>query len=223
MARWLSGIAEAPDCPHPQWRRYAFPRDLTLIYAKSMRELLADRDPLDDYAGCVRHSPGNLVDRCLLADQSYYLPGDLLVKSDRMSMAHGIEVRVPFLDRRVMEFAGRLHASLLTPLCGPDKNVLRQAAMRSGIPLAVASSPKRGFNVPAAHLLRTALRRLGELLLFNEPDLLAPHFVSDGIRQLWSDHQEGRANHGYVLWALLTLAAWRIGPRTAVRRSPVAA
>jgi asparagine synthase (glutamine-hydrolysing) len=223
LARWLSGIAAAPDCPHPQWRRYGFSRDLGRLYTKVMRDAVGDHDALEEYADAVRRGPGELVDRCLLADQTYYLPGDLLMKSDAMSMAHGLEVRVPFLDRRVMEFAGRLHASLLIPLFGPDKYVLRQAAARSGVPASITKRGKRGFNVPVAQLLRTALKPLGHALLCGEPELLAPHLDSDGIRGLWDEHQQGRANHGYVLWSLLTLAAWRAGPLLAARRSLAAA
>jgi len=218
LARWLSGIAEASDCPHPQWRRYAFPRHVALLYTRHMREAVDGTDALGDYADAIRQGPGSLVDRCLLADQNYYLPGDLLMKSDAMSMAHGIEVRVPFLDRRIMEFAGRVHASLLTPLRGPDKYLLREQANRSRvIPRPVAAGRKRGFNVPIAKMLRTGLRSLGDSLLLREPDVFAPYFEPDGVRELWSDHQGGRANHGYVLWTLLTLATWRAGrarPRT---------
>jgi asparagine synthase (glutamine-hydrolysing) len=209
LARWLSGIAEAADCPHPQWRRYAFPRHLALLYTRRMREAVVGRDAFGEYADAVRQGSGSLVDRCLLADQSYYLPGDLLMKADAMSMAHGIEVRVPFLDRRIMEFAGRVHASLLTPLMGPDKYVLRRQASRSRIPQRVAMSDKRGFSVPVANLLRTTLKTLGDSLLLRDPDVFAPDLDPDGVRQLWSGHQDGSANHGYVLWSLLSLAMWR--------------
>jgi asparagine synthase (glutamine-hydrolysing) len=158
-----------------------------------------------------------------VADQSYYLPGDMLMKADAMSMAHGLEVRVPFLDRRIMEFAGRLHASLLTPLRGPDKYLLREAARRRRAPDAITSAPKRGFNVPVAKLLRTTLKGLGAKLLVHEPDELAPFLEVSGIRKLWSEHQAGRANHGYVLWTLLTLATWRAGPAIDAPHSMIAA
>ena len=223
LSRWLSGIAESPECPHPQWRRYAFPAHISALYARSMREAVGASDPLQDYADLILHGDGPLVDRCLLADQSYYLPGDLLIKSDAMSMAHGLEVRVPFLDRRIMEFAGRLDASLLTPMRGPDKLMLRQAARDWGIPARIAAAPKHGFNVPAARLLRTALKPVGDMFLQANADVLAPHLDPDGIRRLWLDHQDGRGNHGYVLWALLTLGVWRAEPAVGDRRSMIAA
>ena len=223
MYRLLSGIAAAPDCPHPQWRRYTYPHHLDLLYTRIMHDAVDDEDPLGDYARAIRESPGALVDRCLVADQFYYLPGDLLVKSDAMSMAHSLEVRVPFLDRRIMEFAGRLSHSLLTPFRGPDKRVLRAALMRQNIPDDIVSAPKRGFNVPVAHLLRTELKGLGDSLLDQHGDLFSPYLAPEGVRRLWSEHLEGRANHGYLLWAVLTLATWLSETRPKSRRPLVAA
>ena len=66
-----------------------------------------------------------------------------------MSMATGLEVRVPFLDRRVMDFAGKLDLSLLTPLAGPDKRILRAVAARYGAPAVISRGRKRGFQVPS--------------------------------------------------------------------------
>jgi asparagine synthase (glutamine-hydrolysing) len=139
----------------------------------------------------------------------YYLPGDLLVKCDATSMAHSLEVRVPFLDRRVMEFAGRLHSNLLTPLLGPDKRILRLALERTGIERRITAAPKRGFNVPVAYHLRNGLKPLGERLLGRNAEVLAPYLRPDAVSALWNAHVERAANHGYLLWTLLTLAVWR--------------
>jgi asparagine synthase (glutamine-hydrolysing) len=213
LFRWLSGIAAAPDCPHPQWRRYAYPHHFKVIYTRQMRDAVGDTDPLQEYTQAVSENSGTLVDRCLVADQQYYLPGDLLVKSDVMSMAHSLEVRVPFLDVRVMEFAGRLSASLLTPLQGPDKRVLRAALKQYDLPAGVVSGRKRGFNVPIATLLRTELKSIGEAVLRQHSDIFSPHLDPNGIRLLWSEHHDRRANHSYLLWTLLTAATWLSGMR----------
>jgi asparagine synthase (glutamine-hydrolysing) len=218
LARWLGGIAVAPDCPHPQWRRYGAPRDLNRLYSDRMREAVSWRDALSEYTEAVPKTGGTLVDRCLLADQAYYLPGDLLMKSDAMSMAHSLEVRVPFLDVRMMEFASRLHVSLLSPLLGPNKFVLRQAAARWGVPGSITKLPKRGFNIPVAALLRTSLKEIGEFLLGREADVFSPYLRPDTVRAVWNEHQECHANHGYLLWSLLTLAVWRAGPRAVRNR-----
>jgi asparagine synthase (glutamine-hydrolysing) len=124
-----------------------------------------------------------------------------------MSMAHGVEIRVPFLDRRIMEFAGRVDAGLLTPILGRDKKILRHALRRAGGETAIVRAKKRGFNVPIAHHLRHGLRDLGERLL-NRTDALEPYLARNAASGLWREHAENRANHGYALWTLLTLAAW---------------
>ena len=106
---------------------------------------------------------GSVIDQALVADQRYYLPGDMLMKTDSMSMAHGVEVRVPFLDRRIMEFANGLDASLISPLRGPDKRILRKYLERQGLPVDITRGNKKGFNIPVAGYLRNGLRSLGDL------------------------------------------------------------
>lgn len=208
IGRFVAGVGYGGRFPHPQWRRHVFPDTLERIAGPALVDLAREVDPLGEYATPLAAASGSLVDRTLVADQAYYLPGDLLVKTDAMSMAHGIEVRVPFLDRRIMEFAGRLHARLLTPLRGPDKKLLREALVRAGGDAALVRARKRGFNVPVAFHLRNGLRVLGDRLL-GRSDVLSPYLSPDGVSSLWREHLEGRANHGYALWTLLTLAVWR--------------
>lgn len=164
--------------------------------------------PLSGYMEMASQPGMSLVDRCLLADQSFYLPSDMLLKVDAMSMAHGIEARLPFLDRRVMDFAGRLDASLLTPLFGRDKNVLRLALSQYNVPSAIVNQRKKGFNTPVASLLRGRLAGLCARYLDAEAERLYPFFNPSGIRAIWKAHSTRKANHGYVLWLLLTFAIW---------------
>jgi asparagine synthase (glutamine-hydrolysing) len=207
LERLLAGIAAAGGgAMHAQWRRH-LPTDLMPgLYGPAMRGL-AGTDPLADYAGAML-TGGSLVDRCLVADQAHYLPGDMLVKADRMSMAHGLELRVPFLDRRIMEFAGSLDADLLTPMGGPDKLVLRRALATYPAPADVAALPKHGFNIPVAAFLRGPLRPMAERLLDRDAGLLSPHFDPDGVRRLWRLHRDGEANLGHLIWNLAALAKW---------------
>lgn len=213
LARLLAGIAHGNGHHHPHWRRYLYPEHLASLYGPAMLELAAGVDPLDEYAAAVASAQGSLTDRCLLADQEYYLPGDMLIKSDAMSMAHGVEVRVPFLDRRIMEFANRLDSDLLTPFKGPDKRFLRHVLGKLGLPEATTRARKRGFNVPVAGYLRTGLAGLGARLLDRDADCLAPFLRPDGVRALWRSHLNRQCNHGFALWTLMTLAAWRIAAR----------
>jgi asparagine synthase (glutamine-hydrolysing) len=150
----------------------------------------------------------SLVDRCLVADQRFHLPAGLLMKADAMSMAHSLELRVPFLDRRIMDFAGRCHADLLTPMRGPTKRLLRTALRHYGAPDDIVRDRKRGFNTPLARLLRTALSNLAQRHFSTEADRLAPYLQPGAVRRLWQEHKEGRANHAYTLWPILTFGIW---------------
>jgi asparagine synthase (glutamine-hydrolysing) len=206
LGRFLAGLA-APQGHHAEWRRLS-PRSMLLeLFGPDLREL-DSQDELSHYRAALTSGTGALVDRCLLADQRYYLPADMLMKVDAMSMAHGLEVRLPFLDRRIMDFAARLDVRLLCPLRGPDKLVLRRALERIGGPQTVVRAPKRGFNVPVASLLRGPLRSLGDECLARDVTL-PPSLLDPGaVRRAWRAHRDRERNAAYLIWALLSLAVW---------------
>lgn len=206
--RFFAGLAAGGKArAHPQWRRYLYGEWISGLYAGDLCRWKAD-NPLADYERAMGTGAG-IFDRALVADQAYYLPGDLLVKTDVMSMAHGLEVRVPFLQPAVIDFAAGLGESLLYPRGGPPKRFLRSALACLGGPEEVVRGRKRGFNVPAAALLRGPLRDLGAQLLVDEADRLRQWFDPSALHRLWEAHQERSANHGFALWALLTFAVWQ--------------
>jgi len=208
LRRFLLGLGAQSGTHHVEWRRLATAETIAGIASRGLAEVLA-HDPLARYRRELMAAEGELLDRCLLADQGVYLPSDMLVKVDRMSMAHGLEIRVPFLDRRVMEFAGRLDHRLLAAPTGPGKRVLRRAVAALGAPAAMVKGVKRGFNVPLAKLLRTELKGVGDELLLRQPDLFAPMLDPVALRRLWQAHVTGQQNHAYLLWALLVFGSWR--------------
>lgn len=208
LVRFLRGLSTSYGDPHPEWRRIAFDSVLPGLYAPRMQWLLSE-DPLLAYRRQVREARGELIDRCLLADQTYYLPADMLVKVDRMSMAHGLEIRVPFLDRRVMDLAGSMHSALLLGPSGTTKRVLRSLAQTLGAPDDLVRAGKKGFNVPVAGLLRGPLRRLSDHYFHRDLSVFEPMLAPDRVRALWREHAERRRNHGYLLWALLTWGVWQ--------------
>jgi len=207
LGRFLRGLAAPAGTHHAEWRRLSWPDNLAMIYGPALQPLLSE-DPLAGYRAAVLDGQGDLVDRCMLADQRYYLPSDMLMKVDAMSMAHSLEVRVPFLDRRIMDFAARIDHRLLCPLRGPDKLVLRRYLQELQVPAPILKARKMGLNVPVARLLRQELRPLATEMLDREADTLHPFFKPDGIRNLWQLHLDGRIDAGYLLWALLTLSIW---------------
>ncbi|HLI84288.1 MAG TPA: asparagine synthase (glutamine-hydrolyzing) [Bryobacteraceae bacterium] len=153
-------------------------------------------------------------------DQRYFLPDDILTKVDRISMAHSLEVRPPFLDHRIVEFANSLPPELR--IRGSRQKVILKELMRRKLPPAVLSRPKTGFDIPVHEWLRGPLR---PLLTGTLADAAAAHgglFRFNEIERHARAHQERRANAGYHLWGLLTLFLWmkRWGIETAPAAEP---
>src|SRR5262249_33171341 len=141
------------------------------------------------------------LDRLLYLDLRHYLPSDMLVKADRMSMAHGLEIRVPYLDHRIVELAATMPPSLKLHR-GTGKWLLRRIADRVLPPPARPPRKKLGFNVPFGGWLRGPLRELaGDLL---SPTRLQRQGLVDGAAAaaLLEEHLGRRHDRTYELYAL---------------------
>jgi asparagine synthase (glutamine-hydrolysing) len=142
----------------------------------------------------------------LAFDQKYYLADDILVKSDRMSMAHAVEVRPPFLDHRIVEFAATLPDTL--KMRGSRQKFVLKELMKDKLPASILQRKKVGFDIPAHQWLRGSLR---SLMLDTLQEGLSEHadlFRSDTIERLMQLHQDRQANLGYHLWGLMILFLW---------------
>lgn len=149
---------------------------------------------------------GGFVQRMMVLDAATYLPGDILVKLDRASMAVSLEARAPLLDHRLAEFAWRLPLSMKIRN-GSGKWLLRELLQRY-LPRALTERPKAGFAIPLGDWLRGPLRPWAEALL-DEARLRADgYFRPEPIRQRWAEHLAGRRNWQDSLWAVLMFQAW---------------
>ena len=157
------------------------------------------------------------LNRYLLLDQRYYLPDDILYKCDRMSMAHALEVRPPFLDHRIVEFAARLPEKL--KIRGTELKFILRRLMKGKVPPAVLSRKKEGFDIPAHEWFRGPLRQLLLDTLTRDAVVQSDLFHWPHVERMIRDHLERRANLGYHLWGLLTLFLWM--KRWDIQSSPV--
>ena len=154
----------------------------------------------------ARAADGTALDRILQLNFETYLLDDLLPKVDRCSMAHGLEVRSPFLDTALMSFAGRIPDRYRAP-GGRLKWVLR-AAFKDLLPDPILKRGKMGFGIPLGRWLREGWRPAVEQGLLGTDSPLWNWLEPDPIRRLAQDHLSGQSDHGHRLWALLTLDRW---------------
>jgi asparagine synthase (glutamine-hydrolysing) len=146
------------------------------------------------------------LDRILFANFRTYLPDDLAVKMDRMSMAHSLETRSPFLDTALIEYVARLRARHKVGL-RRLKPILRDA-FRPTLPDGVWNRRKHGFGVPVGRWFRGELGDLFADEVLARDARSASFLRSETVRRLWEEHREGRREHGSRLWSLLTLERW---------------
>jgi asparagine synthase (glutamine-hydrolysing) len=146
------------------------------------------------------------LNRYLAFDQRYYLPDDILQKVDRMSMAHSLEVRPPFLDHRIVEFAARLPERM--KIDGRQHKVVLKRLMQDKLPPSVLRRSKTGLDIPTHDWLRGTLRPLLLDTLSAGAIDQTNLFHRDRIEFLIKQHMDRRANLGYHLWGLLVLFLW---------------
>ena len=139
-------------------------------------------------------------------DSMSYLPDDILVKVDRAAMAVSLESRVPFLDRRVIEFAWQLPLSM--KLRNKQGKWLLRQVLNKYVPSHLIDRPKMGFGVPIDSWLRNELRDWAESLLDEQRLEREGFFNVMAVREQWAEHLSGRFNRCYSLWNILMFQAW---------------
>jgi asparagine synthase (glutamine-hydrolysing) len=179
----------------------------TRVLSEAARAALAPHDPFARYR-VMQERLGHLdpVQRMLHVDASILLPDIFLEKVDKSTMAHGLEVRVPFLDNEVSEFAMALPSSLKVRR-GEKKWILRHA-LRGVLPDAILDAPKTGFNVPYARWLKEGLRPYMESVLLDPGTLASGFYDPPALRASLSEFLDGRRDSGFLFWKLLNLQIW---------------
>jgi asparagine synthase (glutamine-hydrolysing) len=150
--------------------------------------------------------PGDGISPFLEFDQRYYLPDDILVKSDRMSMAHSLEVRPPFLDHRILEFAATIPSNL--KIRGSRQKYVLSELMRPVLTSFITERKKIGFDIPSHEWFRGPLRGLLTETLDSAEAEHSDLFRFATIRNLVKLHMNRNISIGYHLWGLMTLFLW---------------
>jgi asparagine synthase (glutamine-hydrolysing) len=191
-ARWLTGTADAGGAS---------------LYTPELAARVGHRDPLARLEAAYEASDApSFLDATLHADVQLYLPDDLLVKMDIASMASSLEVRSPFLDHRLVEFAASLPPSL--KLRGLTRKYLLRKIVAGVLPERVVRRRKMGFGVPIDHWLRHELREMAGDVLLDARARGRGYFRPEVVRRYLDEHARGVAHHHGRLWSLLVLELW---------------
>ncbi|HEU5318159.1 MAG TPA: asparagine synthase (glutamine-hydrolyzing) [Chloroflexota bacterium] len=204
LRRFVAGAELAPDRAHLAWRQIAGVDERRELLAGDARDVARHHDPFDDaLALCPSLDEFSGVRRFMYCDLRTWLPNDILVKADRMSMAHSLEVRAPFLDHRLVELALRLPDRWL--LRGTTKKAILKDAMRGLLPDRILDRKKRGFNAPVRHWMTGPLRDLLQETVVREP---LPYFEPGSAERLVGRLATGREEYSLQVWGLLTFYLW---------------
>ena len=217
LKRFLEGCRIEPARAHVYWNgTFSDAEKRALVCAPSPGALAAILEELS--------LAGEDLAAYLWFDQRYYLADDILMKVDRMSMAHSIEVRPPFLDHRIVEFAASLPSHF--KIRGARQKVILKDLMKGKLPPSILQRKKVGFDIPAHQWLRGPLRELMRDTLAAGASEHAGVFRPSAIEACMRRHLERRANLGYHLWGLTILFLWmrrwqiQTTPATALNHQP---
>jgi len=210
QVRWLNSIADV----EPDQR---FVRSLSwLFFSEDQRALLysdeflaeASRfDPCGTVSGWIRTEEVDAhLDRLLKADLFLRLPNHPVMILDRMTMAHGLEGRSPFLDHELAEFVATLPASY--KVRGRQRRYIQTKLAERYLPPEVLRRPKQGFSAGLPSMFQDSYRRLFDYYVPRSRLVAEGVFRSEGVRRILDEHRQGREDHATRLWLLLFAEFW---------------
>ena len=203
----LTNLALDPGAAYANTLALCRPPLRRRLLSADVRAHLNGHDPGEVVRAAHALAPsGSPLDGMLSADVATVLPDDFLVKVDRASMAHGLEVRPPLLDHELLELAARIPARWKVH-DGETKWIFKQA-VQDRLPRECVWRPKQGFELPVDAWLRGPLREQFEAAVLAPQARLRPLVDAAAVGKLYRRHLSGLGRHGPVLWSLLVLARW---------------
>ena len=204
--RFAEGLRRPEDLEHARWWVFWDLVERRGLYSEGLAVEMDGRDPFAFYRERLAEAEEagfTGLQRQLYADVTGYLPDDILVKVDRMSMAVSLEARVPFLDHEVVEYAMRVPARW--KLEGRETKAILKEAFGDLLPREILTRRKEGFSIPMKNWLRGPLRGMLDDLV--GPGALGERgwFRESEVARLVQEHVDGRENHAHRLWCLMSL------------------
>ena len=207
LRRFAEALALEPRRRYGQWMASFANEQKHELYSD---DFAAQLGPLDSWslldAAYVASDAPSFLEATVHTDVQLYLPDDLLVKMDIASMAHSLEVRSPFLDHKVVEFAASLPATL--KLHRLTQKYLVKKIMADVLPEEILRRKKMGFGLPIDHWFRHELREMTYDVLLDSQARQRGYFRPAVVRRYIDEHVAGKALHHFRLWNLLMLELW---------------
>jgi len=204
--RFIAGAEQPLPDRYIGWTRFFSEPELGGLVTPAVRRLWQADIEGTHRRAFADHAHDDPMDGAFRIDLSTYLPDDLLVMADRMSMAHSLELRAPFCDHRVVEESLRIPPSIKIP--GFRLKGLLKAAFADVLPPQVLSHRKQGFMIPLGRWLRTDLHDAMEELLATDRVRARGLFMPDAVEALKREHLSQTRSHGDRLWTLMMLELW---------------
>jgi len=206
IKRFARGGLADPAQRYLDWTSFTTPSMKEALYTDAFRELLpADRGG-GEYGEHLRGEGEEYVGRVVLHDLTTYLPADLLLMGDAMSMAHSLELRVPFCDHRLVEYMLSLPTSI--KMKGFRLKGLMKQMMEGILPPAILQKKKQGFMVPIGSWFRRDLEDYVREMLLSPRSTARGFFRSAALEGMVADHFRGKRVLTHPIWALLSLEVW---------------
>ncbi|HEV2912844.1 MAG TPA: asparagine synthase (glutamine-hydrolyzing) [Pyrinomonadaceae bacterium] len=206
--RFIAGASYDAVARHHIWFGSFTPDEQRALLTREARTASSGDDVYNDARRLLEDEcdADNTVECMQSLDTRLYLAEDILTKVDRASMAVSLEVRAPFLDPRVAEYAASLPAHY--KLRGRRSKYILKRAVAPILPPFVTRRGKKGFGIPIAEWLKGRLRPLARDLLSPERIRRRGLFDPDYVLRLQNEHERGQANHRKLLWTLLMFELW---------------
>lgn len=188
------------------WRIVFNPEERLSLYQEEVARSLADYDATAVFVDIYRKGTGGFMDRMIQADTLVWLPDDLLMKVDKMSMAHSLEARAPFLDDRLMEYMAKVSIDL--KLKGREGKYIFKKAMDGILPDSIIYRKKHGFDLPIDKWLREDLKGMVDDLLSQDKIRTAGLFRAEVVSDIVRRQRNGVRGYQKQVWSLLVFQLW---------------
>ena len=206
--KFVEGADLSPARAHYWWRTVFTDREKENLFTNDFLREVKEKDSYQVYSRCYKRQAGEMsaMDQYLYADLKVWLPDNNLVRVDAMSMAHGLEVRVPFLDRELVEYVASIPPALRMKR-GILKYLLKKS-MRKRLPSSIIKRKKAGWHVPLGGWFQHELKDLVTQTLLSSDTGTEGIFNKRFIQGVLDDHCAKRRTNTFKIWGLLVFFQW---------------